>query len=71
MSWFSREWDGVHLEGCPQAEAECCDDHLPGLHRRIHELEHETKECICPELMTERAVMAAEMQRDAQKEGAW
>ena len=124
MSHFSRSWDGTHLEGCALEDTECCEEHLPGLHRRVHVLENEAERlreaigtwqasrrtfslhesscpsmrdatapcycgvrqrdyegrisadvnleavltCTCPELMTEQAVGAAEMQRDAIKE---
>ena len=99
MSWFSRNWDGVHLEGCavrcPDCEVGCSlADHV-GI-RDLDWFDMRTEDaftagnlnpcndcceckgefkphvvvryCTCPELMTERAVGAAEMQRDAIKE---
>ena len=57
MSWFARNWDGVHLEGC--AFYDPMDDQ-PAIPVGAF--------CTCPELMIEQAVGAAEMQRDAIKE---
>lgn len=71
MSWFSREWNGTHLEGCAYF-CECGTTDLPmdipcGPCIRSETPEAEGN-CTCPELMTERAVGAAEMQRDVIKE---
>lgn len=32
MSWFSREWDGVHLEGCPWEDTEDTEHSANGTH---------------------------------------
>lgn len=56
MSWFSRNWDGVHLEGCEQYE----EDDPPAL-----------ADCQCPELMTDHLAEQADYMRKAQKEGTW
>ena len=53
MSWFSREWDGAHLEGCPCYPIS--EDADPD----------ETKECGCAELMIENAIGAAEARYDS------
>lgn len=81
MSWFSREWDGVHLSGCPLNEEENDTIEVPvsmwhptGGTIVVKEIEDSKwaavsdDECTCPELMIEQAVGAAEMQRDAARE---
>ena len=53
MSWFSREWDGVHREGCEQYEVEN---------------PHALADCQCPELMIDQAVSAADNYLDQLRE---
>ena len=67
MSWFSREWDGVHMEGCLLYEEDlvsitdwpCNHTHYFRDGESVNE-----EECSCPELMIEKAVNAAEAYRD-------
>jgi len=72
MSWFSREWDGVHMEGCPLHEedldtvTDCPCNHTH--YFRDGESVNE-EECNCPELMIERAVSASDAYRDRMQEG--
>ena len=32
MSWFSREWDGVHTEGCPLEDTDYIEHDYDGKH---------------------------------------
>ncbi len=74
MSWFSREWDGVHLEGCPFYAAETMEV-PPGETVAVEEIEDSRwrvipdDACTCPELLLDQHVGHAEMLRDAAREG--
>jgi hypothetical protein len=35
MSWFSREWDGVHMEGCPLEDTDYVEHDYDGTHTWI------------------------------------
>lgn len=72
MSWFSREWDGVHMEGCLLNEdglevINNCPCNYPHYFRDGESVNEE--ECCCADLMLEQAVSAAEAYRDRIQEG--
>jgi len=76
MSWFSREWDGVHMEGCPlNLDENETMEVPPGETVVVREIEDSRwtvvseDECACPDLMVERAVSAADSYRDQIQEG--
>lgn len=57
MSWFSREWDGVHREGCPCYNESDVDEPL------VDEIN-----CRCYEIIADDRVDAADAHHDRMKE---
>ena len=75
MSWFSREWDGVHREGCEQygVENSQCPGELPSdVNHKCWMCKVENPpalaDCQCPDIMVEEAVSAADYYLDQLRE---
>ena len=77
MSWFSREWDGVHMEGCPLHKEDldivndcpCNHTHYFRDGESVNIEEVLEDECRCPDLMVEQAISAGDTYRDRIQEG--